>query len=128
MADDIDRDLEQVDAIFHVGSLLARGLLYAFVYAIADRFDCGRAVLAGLLLGDVVGNLASIWAWRQVWPDLLAQLALQGICWLCLHDRLGWPEEPPLRAILGLTAFGVFASRVGSSLLTQSGPRSRDYA
>jgi len=38
------------------------------------------------------------------------------------------PTMLPLRAILGLAAFGTFAARVGSTLLTQIGPSQRGFA
>ncbi len=116
---DIARDLDRTAAVANAGALVARGLLYAAAYVAADHYDCGRAILAGLLLGDAIGNLAAFWTWRHAWPDLLGQALLLGLCWLCLHDRVGWPDDPAQRAVLGLTAFGVGVARLGGSLLSR---------
>lgn len=129
MATDDERTLERVDAAIHLGALLARAAAYAFVYAIADVYDCGRAILTGVWLGDVGGHLVSLcWQWRDAAAQVLAELALLGIVYLCVRSQLVWPDDLPLRAILGLAAFGVFASRLGGSLLTQLGPGERGFA
>lgn len=129
MATDDERVLQRVDATLHLGALLARAAAYAFVYAIADVYDCGRAILTGIWLGDVVGHLVGLcWQWRDAAAQVLAELALLGVVYLCVRSQLVWPDELPLRAILGLCAFGCFASRVGGSLWTQLGPSERGFA
>ncbi|MBL9076708.1 MAG: hypothetical protein JNL08_04340 [Planctomycetes bacterium] len=129
MATDRELGLEHVDAALHYGALLGRAAVYAFVYAIADRYDCGRALLTGIWLGDVVGHLVTLaWQWRHELLQVAAELALLGVVWLFVRSQLVWPNELPLRAILGLAAFGVFVSRVGGSMLTQFGAEERGFA
>lgn len=129
MATDRELGLERVDAAIHFGALLARAAAYAFVYAIADVYDCGRAILTGVWLGDVIGHLVGLaWQWRDAALQVLAELALLGVVFLLVRSQLVWPEELPLRAILGLAAFGVFAARVGGSLFTQLGPSESGFA
>lgn len=126
---DRELGLDHVDAAIHFGALLARAAAYAFVYAIADVYDCGRAILTGVWLGDVLGHLFGLcWQWRDAAVQVLAELALLGLVFLLVRSQLVWPEELPLRAILGLAAFGVFSGRVGGCLFTQLGPRERGFA
>lgn len=129
MATDRELGLEHVDRAIHFGALLARAFAYAFVYSIADAYDCGRAILTGIWLGDVAGHLVGlVWQWRDELAQVAAELALLGIVYLFVRSQLVWPHELPLRAILGLAAFGVFASRVGGSLFTQFGTGERGFA
>jgi len=129
MATDGELGLDRVDAAIHLGALFARAAAYAFVYAIADVYDCGRAILTGVWLGDVVGHLIGLaWQWRDALVQVLAELALLGLVFLFVRSQLVWPDELPLRAILGLAAFGVFTTRVGGTLLTQLGPSERGFA
>jgi hypothetical protein len=129
MATDRELGLERVDAAIHFGALLARGAAYAFVYSVADLYDCGRALLTGVWLGDVASQLVDLaWHGRDAAARALADLGLLGLVYLCVRSQLVWPAELPLRAILGLAAFGVFASRIGGTLWTQLGPGERGYA
>jgi hypothetical protein len=129
MATDQELGLDRVDAAIHFGALLARAAAYAFVFAIADVYDCGRAILTGVWLGDVVGHLVGLcWQWRDGAVQVLAELALLGLVFLLVRSQLVWPEELPLRAILGLAAFGVFTTRVGGTLFTVLGPSERGFA
>ena len=129
MVSDEDLGVHHVEAAFRFGGLLLRAGVYAFVYAIADRYDCGRALLTGLLLGDLLGHLLSLaWQWRDGLVQVLAELGLLAIVFLFVRSQMVWPDELPLRAILGLAAFGVFASKIGGSLLTHLGPSERGLA
>ncbi len=130
MANNVEEQIgHRVDAAFHWMGLFVRAGVYAFVGSIAVHFDCGRAVLTGLLVGDFAGHLVSLaWQWRIGIANAVAELALLGLICLWARAQLVWPEELPLRAILGLCAFGVFASRIGGSLLTQPGPSERGFA
>ncbi len=129
MATDGDLGLDHADRAIHLGALFARAAVYAFVYAIADVYDCGRAILTGVWLGDVVGHLFGLcWQWRENLVQVLAELTLLGVVYLFVRSQLAWPEELQLRAILGLAAFGVFSARVGGSLFTQLGPSERGFA
>lgn len=129
MATDRELGLDHVDAAIHFGALLARAAAYALVWSVADLYDCGRAILTGVWLGDVVGNLIGLaWQWRDAAAQVVAELALLGLVFLFVRAQLVWPDELPLRAILGLAAFGVFSGRVGGSLLTQLGPSERGFA
>jgi hypothetical protein len=129
MATEEERIFERVDAAFHWSGLLVRAGIYAVLIAVADLYDCGHALLTGLLLGDLVGQLTALcWQWRDHLMGALGDLVLIGIIFLFVRPQLVWPEEPALRAILGLAAFGVFAGKVGGSLLTHLGPREREFA
>lgn len=129
MTTDRELGLDHVDTAIHFGALLLRAVAYAFVYAIADLYDCGQAILTGVWLGDVVGHLVGLcWQWRDGIAQVLAELALLGLVFLFVRSQLVWPEELPLRAILGLAAFGVFSARVGGTLFTQLGPSERGFA
>ena len=129
MATDEELGLHRVDAAIHGTGLLVRAAIYAFCYAAADSYDCGRVVLTGLLAGDLAGSLVGLaWLGRDGLRQAVAELALLAIVFLCARSQMVWPHELPLRAILGLAAFGVFAARVGSTLLTQFGPSERGFA
>lgn len=129
MTSEEEMGLDQIDAAIHFGALLVRAAVYTFVYAVADLFGCGRAILTGIWLGDVVSHVVQLaWNRRDTLVQGLAELALLGIVFLFVRSQLVWPQEPPLRAILGLAAFGVFSSRIGGSLFTQLGPGARGFA
>jgi hypothetical protein len=129
MTTDEDLALDRIDAAFSFGALLLRAAAYAFVYSIADVYDCGRAILTGVWLGDITSHLISLaWQWRDAMAQVLAELALLGIVYLFVRSQLVWPQEPPMRAILGLAALGVFSGGVGGTLLTHLGPSERGFA
>lgn len=129
MASDRDLGFEQIDAAIHYGALLIRAVAYAFVYAVADLYDCGRALLTGIWLGDVAGHLLElVWLRRDAWLQAVSELLLLGVVWLFIRSQLVWPVELPLRAILGLAAFGVFASRLGGTWFTVLGANHRGFA
>ena len=129
MTSDEELGLDRADAAFRFGGLLLRAFVYTFVYAVADFHDCGRALLTGLLLGDIVGHLtALLWQWRDGLVQVLAELALLGLVFLWVRSQMVWPEDLSQRAILGLAAFGVFAGKVGESLFTRLGPSAQGFA
>ncbi len=45
-----------------------------------------------------------------------------GIVYLMVRSMIEWPDDPAMRAIMGLSAFGLFVGHVGGSLLTKLGP------
>jgi hypothetical protein len=123
MEDDPHDSQHGADAPFHCAALLVRACLYGGLYAFVDRYDCGGALLTGLLLGDLVGHLVSLaWQWRDGLANALGEFTLFALVFVCVRAQLVWPEEPAMRAILALAAFGVFSARVGGSLLAQLGP------
>jgi hypothetical protein len=129
MATDEELGLHHADAAFRYAGLLVRAVVYSLCYAAADAYDCGRALLTGLLAGDIAGNLiALLWQWRGALLQAGAELALLAMVFLFVRSQMVWPDELPLRAILGLAAFGVFASKVGGTLLVQLGPSERGFA
>ncbi|MBX3464040.1 MAG: hypothetical protein KF830_12780 [Planctomycetes bacterium] len=129
MATDEELGLDRVDAAIDFGALLLRAGGYAFVYSVADAYDCGRALLTGIWLGDVGSHLVDLaWRGREALANTLAELGLLGVVFLLARAHLVWPEEPALRAILGLAAFGVFASRLGGTVWTTLGPGHRGFA
>lgn len=116
-------DVQQVDAAIRFGGLLLRALAYAAVYAIAGRYDCGAAILTGVLAGDLGSRLAALsWQWREEPLQSAAELALLGIVLLCVRSQMTWPDDQALRAIVGLTAFGVFTAQFGGTVLVRLGP------
>ncbi|MCA8949867.1 MAG: hypothetical protein KDE27_10220 [Planctomycetes bacterium] len=106
-----------VDAAFHYTGLLVRAGAYLLVYAFADRYDCGPAILTGALLGDFLGQLVRVFADRHhSIVSRIADLALIGLVWLLLRPDTIWPEHNAMRAILGLAAFGVLVGHAGKLL------------
>jgi hypothetical protein len=129
MATDEELGVRCVDAAFHWTGLLVRAAIYTFFWSVADTYDCGRALLTGLLVGDIAGHLlALLWQWRDGMLQIAAEIALLGLVWLFVRTQTIWPDEPSLRAVLGLAAFGVFVGKVGGTLLTQLGPTERGFA
>lgn len=116
-------EMEHVDAAFHYGGLLFRAVGYMLVYALADRFDFGRSMLTGVLLGDLIGQAAKVaWSWRYNVLGQLGELLLIGVVYLLVRSMMVWPEDPAMRAITGLSAFGLLVGHVGGSVLTRIGP------
>lgn len=120
---------DPVDNAFAWIAFGVRTAAYAGLVAFADRASCGAAVLTGLWLGDVAARVVAI-AWQRLerLPAHGADLALLGLVWLCVRTRLEWPDDPSLRAIVGLAALGVFAGTTGGSLLNRLGPGERELA
>ncbi len=115
--------VQRVDAAIRFGALFARLCAYAAIWAVADRYDCGRAVLTGVLAGDLASRLVTAaWQWHDAPLPLGAELALLLLVWWCVRSHLAWPDEPALRAIVALAAFGVFTAQVGGTVLTRLGP------
>jgi hypothetical protein len=60
--------------------------------------------------------------------QLFAEFAVLGLIWLWVRGELIWPSDHAQRAIIGLVAFGVFASRCGGSLMTRIGTNENGFA
>ena len=120
---------QRIDAAIGYGALLVRALAYAVLYATVDHYDCGRAMLTGVLAGDVLSRLVSIaWQWRDEPLQFCADLLLLGLVFLFVRAQMVWPDDQALRAIVGLAAFGVGSVQVGGTLLTRLGPSQNDFA
>lgn len=120
---------ERVDTAVQVTALLLRAGAYALVGGLADQYDCGHAILTGVLTGDLAASVAGlVWQRRGHAAQTVAELVLLGIVYLAVRGDLAWPAEPALRAILGLAAFGVFVTRTGGAMLTDLGPSKSGFA
>lgn len=118
-----------IDAAIDVASLLLRAGIYAVAALVAGHYDCGRALLTGLVVGDLAATaLALAWQWRDAVMQSFAELALLALVFLFVRAQLEWPHEAPDRAILGLCALGVFAARAGRTVLTHLGPSENGFA
>ncbi len=112
-----------IDAAIDVVALLLRAGAYLVIALAAERFDCGRALRTGIVTGDLAASvLALALQRRDCLAQAFAELALLALVFLWVKSRLVWPHEPPDRAILGLTAFGVFAARAGRAVMARLGP------
>ena len=121
--------VQRVDAAVGYVALFARALAYAAIYAVADRYDCGRAILTGVLAGDIGSRLLSIaWEWRHGLLPVAAELLLLGIVFLFVRSQMDWPDDQALRAIVGLAAFGVGSVQIGGALFTRLGPSADGFA
>lgn len=119
----------RIDTALQVTALLLRAGAYALVGGLADHYDCGHAILTGVLTGDLAASLAAlVWQRRDHAVQTIAELTMLGVIYLFVRGDLVWPVEPAMRAILGLAAFGVFVSRTGGAMLTDLGPRERGFA
>jgi hypothetical protein len=126
----LEQDVEQrVDAAIGYAALLVRALFYAGIWATVDHYDCGRAMLTGVLVGDIGSRLVSIaWEWRDGLLQVGAELLLLAIVFLFVRSQMVWPDDPAMRAIIGLAAFGVGSVQVGGQLLVRFGPRRSGFA
>ena len=121
--------VQRVDAAIRFGGLLVRALAYAAIYALADRYDCGRSILTGVLAGDIGSRLVSIaWEWRDGLLQFAAELVLLLLVFLFVRSQMVWPEDLALRAIVGLAAFGVFSMQLGGAVFTRLGPSENGFA
>lgn len=112
-----------VDATFHYGGIMVRAVGYLIVAAIADRYCFGQAILTGVLIGDLSGQLIkSIVRWHEGPLMQIGELLMIGIVYLFVRPMLGWPDDAALRAIIGLAAFGVLSGHIGGSVLMRLGP------
>jgi hypothetical protein len=119
----------RVDAVIGYSGLVLRALAYTFIAVIADQYDCGRALLTGVLAGDMLSRLFALALdWRDQWISVVSELILLGIVFLFVRSSLVWPDEQAMRAILGLAAFGTFSAQVGGSLLTRLGPGENGFS
>ena len=125
MANPVDepRELQPILTAFHYGGLLLRAIGYLAVFAIAQRYDFGQALLTGILIGDIAGQcIQAVLHWRSEPLAQSCQLLFLALVYLGLRSMLTWPPEPALRAIAFLAAFGAFSGHVGSSMLLRLGP------
>lgn len=122
-AADQEITIQRIDAAIGFAGLFARVLAYSAVAALANQYDCGRAILTGIFAGDLLSRVVALGLeWRDSRVAVAAELLLLGIVFLCVRTWLWWPEDQAERAIVGLAGFGVFAGQVGGSLLTRLGP------
>lgn len=107
----------------HLAGVLARASAYAALAALVARYDCGRAILLGLVVGDLAASaLAACWRWIDERTQALVELAVLGAAFLWIRHGVAWPVDLAERAILGLSAFGLFAGRTGGTALVRLGP------
>lgn len=116
-------DMDHVDAAFHYGGLLIRAVGYLAVFVIAKNYDFGAAMLTGVLAGDLLGQSCKVVTnlSHGLLPQL-CELAFLGLIFLFVRGMLVWPDDPAMRAIAGLAAFGLIVGHVGGSMLTRLGP------
>jgi hypothetical protein len=118
-----------IDRAIDVAALVVRALAYAGIAAFASGYDCGQALLAGLLVGDLAASLlATAWPGARDRRQLVLELAVLGAVLLYVRAEITWPDDLSLRAVLGLAAFGTFVGRAGSTVLTHLGPRENGFA
>ena len=120
-ANDIEISNRVAAAIGYTG-LVLRALAYACLAGIANHYDCGRALLTGVLVGDLLSRLFALALdWRDQWIAVLSELLLLGLVFPWGRSSMVWPDEQAMRAILGLAAFGTFSAQAGGTLLTRLG-------
>jgi hypothetical protein len=118
-----------LDGVVDIAAVAVRALAYAGLAAFASNYDCGQALLAGLLAGDLAASLlATAWPGDGDRRQVAFELAVLGAAFLWVRHELVWPDDLAMRAILGLAAFGVFVGRAGSTLLTRLGPSENGFA
>lgn len=101
-----------IDAAFEYGGILLRALGYAFLYAVAANYDCGRPLLAGVVAGDLVSHVILLFVrWHHGMATLAGELLTTAIVALLVREHLVMPEELPMRAIFGLAAFGTIVGK-----------------
>lgn len=106
----------------HVGGVLLRGAAYALLATFASRYDCGQALLGGVVAGDLAAALLTAgFRWSTDRRQVLVELAVLAAAFLWVRGWLVWPEDPAQRALFGLAAFGVFVARAGGTALTRIG-------
>lgn len=116
--------IRRLDAAIGFAGLFARTFAYSAIAALANQYDCGRAILTGIFAGDLLSRLVALGLeWRDSRLAVAAELLLLGLVFLCVRRWLWWPDDQAERAIVGLAGFGVFAGQVGGSLVTRLGPR-----
>ena len=118
-----------IDAMLSGAVMLLRAGFYVVFAMLADDFEFARALLAGIVVGDLAAS-AFAFAWKECEHAALmfAELALLGIAFLWIRSRVPWPTETPDQALLFLAAFGVFVARAGRNALTRLGPSESDFA
>lgn len=114
---------QPIDVALELASALLRVGIYAVFAGFVNRYDCGAALLTGVLTGDLIASAARwLWRWRDGLLPATSELLVLGAFWLWARSELVWPACPAQRAILGLAAFGVLVSRLGHTALTRLGP------
>jgi hypothetical protein len=118
----------RIDTTFGVAGLLVRAIVYGIVGSFAQRYDCGPAMLAGTLFGDLAATLVrAAWSFRTcVWQCAGELLLFASVAAWC-RALLLVPECQAQRAILGLAALGVFVGRVGKEALGRLGRRDEGW-
>jgi hypothetical protein len=119
----------RIDTAFYVVGLLVRAVVYSGVYVAAGHYDCGPAMLTGILMGDLGSQLVVLaWDWREHLLILLGEIAILMVIVAAVRAHLAWPDDPALRAIVCLAGFGAFAVNVGAALLVRLGPSEGEFA
>jgi len=114
--------LRATDATFHYGGILLRALGYLGLWVIARDYDFGAAFLAGVLAGDIAGQLLKVVTrWRDEPLAESGELLFLGLVYLCARSVLVWPPDPAMRAIAGLALFGALSAHVGGTALVRLG-------
>jgi hypothetical protein len=110
-------------ALAHGVGLLVRFAAYGAAASFLAGYDCGQALLAGILAGDLLASVVRVaWTWRDGPAQALAELAVLLVIWLWVRHQLVWPDDPAQRALVGLAAFGVLVTRSGGEALVRLGP------
>ncbi|MFY9345355.1 MAG: hypothetical protein WAT39_22885 [Planctomycetota bacterium] len=111
------------DGTLQTARLVVRLIVYGLLGAATHRYDCGQALLTGVLAGDLLASAArAVWQWQEGLRAAGAELAVLAIAWLWVRSDLVWPADQADRALLGLAAFGVLTARLGATALTRLGP------
>lgn len=122
VAMDAQPSFRRIDAAIHFAGLAVRVVAYAVVAGFAAHYECGQAILTGIFVGDLAASaVAAVWRPNGHLAQALAELALLGLVYLWARAHLTWPDDAATRAIIGLSAFGVFAGRAGGGVMTRLG-------
>jgi hypothetical protein len=106
-----------------LAAVVLRGIAYAVLASFASRYDCGRALLLGLVAGELAASaLALAWRWAEERGQALAEVVVLALAFAWARSERVGPVELEQRAILGLCAFGTFAARIGGTALLRLGP------
>jgi hypothetical protein len=115
-ADDVETALEVADCTFHFGAMLLRTGIYVALAIIADNFDFGPHLLAGVLFGDFAGYATgSLRQFRAAPVAAGAELVMFTMLFVFWWWRYAWPEAAEFRALFYLGGFGALTARVASA-------------
>lgn len=129
MAHPEEQDLQRIDAVLSWSAVLVRAFGYALLVATASHYDFGRALLTGVFLGDLGGQVVTlVWNRGERLAPTAWTLALLAATWIFARSTLGWPDDPAQRAVLVLAGFGAFVGAVGGSALTRFGRDEGEFA